>query len=221
MAAISNTYVDSLLGERERVLLVTHQHVTMLFKSMLWEIVLALVILIVVSILYFGNIFSMAVFGYALLLIPLFGAIADIMVWHNREYVVTNRRVIQVAGIFNKDVTDSSLEKVNDVKMEQSFLGRLFNYGDVDILTASELGVNQFHMINDPVRFKTAMLNAKEEMGHGTDEDYIARGAPANVEVDPRHIPDVIARLDQLRRQGAISEQEFQQKKTELLRRIE
>lgn len=218
---MTNSYIGSLLGERERVLLVTHQHFFMLLKSMLWEIMLTLVFIIVVSILYFGNIVPLAVFGYALLLIPLVGAIADIVVWHNREYIVTNRRVIQVAGIFNKDVTDSSLEKVNDVKMEQSFLGRLFNYGDVEILTASELGANKFHMIDNPVRFKTAMLNAKEEMGHGNGDDFVARAAPASAEVDPRHIPDLIARLDQLRHQGAISEQEFQQKKAELLRRIE
>jgi hypothetical protein len=38
--------------------------------------------------------------------------------------------------------------------------------------------------------------------------------------LDPKDIPDLIARLDALRRQGALSEAEFQNKKAELLRRI-
>ena len=99
------------------------------------------------------------------MLVPLVGILNDIMVWRNKAYIVTNRRVIQISGVFNKDVVDSSLEKVNDVKMSQSFLGRMFEYGDIEILTASELGVNLFHQIAEPVEFKTAMLNAKEKLG--------------------------------------------------------
>src|SRR5215213_3882500 len=86
------------------------------------------------------------------------------LVWYNRQYVVTNRRVIQISGLFSKDVVDSSLEKVNDVKMNQTFFGRLFDYGDIEILTASEVGANVFKRIGDPVKFKTAMLNAKEQL---------------------------------------------------------
>jgi uncharacterized membrane protein YdbT with pleckstrin-like domain len=43
------------------------------------------------------------------------------MKWKNHQYIITNRRVIQINGIVNKNVTDSSLEKVNDVHMTQSF----------------------------------------------------------------------------------------------------
>ena len=31
-----------------------------------------------------------------------------------------------ISGVLGKDVVDSSLEKVNDVKMSQSFFGRMF-----------------------------------------------------------------------------------------------
>jgi uncharacterized membrane protein YdbT with pleckstrin-like domain len=86
------------------------------------------------------------------------------LIWSNREYVVTNRRVIQVSGTFNKRVTDSSLEKVNDVKMVQSFFGRLFNFGDLEILTASEAGIDKLSWLADPIHFKTTMLDAKERM---------------------------------------------------------
>ena len=88
----------------------------------------------------------------------------DILIWWNRQYIITSLRVIQISGVINKNLTDSSLEKVNDVKLSQSIVGRLFDYGDVEILTASELGVNLFRRIGNPVGFKTAMVNAKQDL---------------------------------------------------------
>jgi uncharacterized membrane protein YdbT with pleckstrin-like domain len=127
--------------------------------------------------------------------------------------VVTNRRLIQVFGVFNKNVTDSSLEKVNDVKMDQSFFGRIFGYGDIEILTASELGVNRFTMIGNPVRFKTAMLNAKVQLESGA----LDRGQLQPKQPD---IPTMIAQLAALREKGIVSEEEFQKKKADLLSRL-
>ncbi len=216
-----DSYIENLLGEKERVVFTTHQHIFILLSTMTWELLFTLVTLVVVTLLWIFQVSPLAPVGYALLLIPLVGMVADFMDWTNREFIITNRRVIQVAGVFNKNVTDSSLEKVNDVKLEQSFLGRMFNYGDVEILTASELGVNVFKKIGDPIRFKTAMLNAKEQMGF--EENGYPRAAAQPVqpaELSANQIPDLIARLDELRRQGAISESEFQNKKAELLRKI-
>ena len=78
--------------------------------------------------------------GLLLLLIPLASLVSEVLAWTNHKYVVTNRRVIQIFGVFNKNVTDLSLEKVNDVKMEQSAFGRMFNFGDIEILTAASWG---------------------------------------------------------------------------------
>jgi uncharacterized membrane protein YdbT with pleckstrin-like domain len=157
----------------------------------------------------FGN--PLAAFGFLLALIPLAIMTWDILTWNNHQYVVTNRRVIQVAGIFNKNVVDSSLEKVNDVKMTQSFFGRLFDYGDVEILTASETGDNLFKRIGDPIKFKTAMLNAKEKLGYEGTGTHAQRA---------ESIPDQIAELDGLRKQGNLTEEEFKAKKKELLAKM-
>jgi uncharacterized membrane protein YdbT with pleckstrin-like domain len=132
----------------------------------------------------------------------------DYLIWGNRKFVVTTRRVIQVSGVFSKNVTDSSLEKVNDVKMEQSFLGRLLDYGDIEILTASELGANLFRRIGRPIRFKTAMLNAKAKL----ETEQASGGRRQELDV-----PTLIAQLDGLRKQGVLTEEEFQKKKAELL----
>jgi len=159
---MKNRYVNSLLGESERILLVSRQHWFVLFASILTEIIIMIIILAIFTAAVFYSPF--AAIGFSLLVFPLVSMILDILKWYNRLYIVSNRRVIQVNGIINKNVIDSSLEKVNDVKMTQSFFGRIFDYGDIEILTASELGANLFRRIGDPVHFKTAMLNAKEGM---------------------------------------------------------
>jgi hypothetical protein len=88
--------------------------------------------------------------------------------WRNQEWLITTRRVVRAEGILNKSMADSSLEKINDARLTQSWVGRVFNYGTLDILTAAEevggTSVADFPMIADPVQFKVAMLNQKELM---------------------------------------------------------
>lgn len=205
-------YVESLLAEREKIILSTRQHWFLLVSAIVVEVI---VILIIISLMIIaGSVFPdlallIGASGMILLLLPTSTLIRDILVWMNRQYIVTNRRVIQISGILNKNVTDSALAKVTDVKMEQSALGRLFDYGDVEILTASEFGVNLFHRIDEPINFKTAMLNAKEKLEQGELIDQ-----PAG------DILSLIASLDHLRQEGILTEEEFKQKKADLLARM-
>jgi uncharacterized membrane protein YdbT with pleckstrin-like domain len=206
---MATNYLEGLLGDREQILFETHQHWFVLFGKIFLE--LLLIAVIIGSSLIAYPFYPIAIYGLVLVLVPLIGILNDILVWRNKAYIVTNRRVIQISGVFNKDVVDSSLEKVNDVKMSQSFLGRMFDFGDIEILTASELGVNLFHQIGNPVEFKTAMLNAKERLG------FEEIGAVAQAIED---IPTMIEKLDSLRKRGILSEAEFQQKKAELLAKM-
>lgn len=156
-------YLSEILSNQEEVLLITRPHWFVLIgKTILW--ILALVALLTVSAV-------MAVTAPPVFFIPLVLAVVPLgfwfweyLVWSNRMNVMTDRRVIQMEGVFNKHVSDSMLEKLNDVKTSQSFFGRMFGYGDIELLTASEQGVNVLRMINDPLGFKREMLNAKERM---------------------------------------------------------
>ena len=214
---VKKGYINRMLGEQENILLTTRQHWFVVFASIFFELVVIIVIIIasVLAALLLPAILG-PIAGLVAAILPVFAllpiatGIYDIVTWWNRQYIVTSRRVIQISGIFNKNVIDSSLEKVNDVKLQQSVLGRLFDYGDVEILTASELGANLFRRIEDPIRFKTAMLNAKENLESGND---IGRKRGED-------IPTLINQLDELRKKGILSEQEFLQKKAELLAKI-
>jgi uncharacterized membrane protein YdbT with pleckstrin-like domain len=206
---MAKNYVQNMLGENERILLITRQHWFVLFSSIIAEIVVTLIVIAGISAMMFMN--PMVGFGFLLVLVPLAIMLRDILAWNNHQYIVTNRRVIQSSGIFNKDVVDSSLEKVNDVKMTQTFFGRLFDYGDIEILTASEAGDNLFKRIGDPVKFKTAMLNAKEKLGYEGTSSHAQHA---------ESIPSQIAELDELRKQGIVTDAEFQAKKKELLAKM-
>jgi uncharacterized membrane protein YdbT with pleckstrin-like domain len=207
-----DAYLESLLGEREKIVLMSRQHWLLLVREVLVEsiaIAAIFALVTVIWILWVPN--PLIALAYALLIFPILSLLRDVTVWSSHKYLVTTRRVIQIFGVINKNVTDSSLEKVNDVKMEQSALGRLFNYGDIEILTASEFGVNRFTRISDPVRFKTAMLNAKEQLD-GDRVDLMKHPA--------MDVPALIAGLDALRKQGALTDEEFEAKKADLLARL-
>jgi hypothetical protein len=166
------SYARNLLSRGEEVVFETRQH---------WFAVLARTwIAVIVAILSFAIlIWQSTADDWALRgilqigsLLALVGSLAfiglKIWSWRNQEYLVTTRRVIKAEGIFNKNMGDSSLEKVNDAHLTQSWVGRIFDYGTLDILTAAEDAeremLNDFEMIAEPVQFKIAMLNAKEQL---------------------------------------------------------
>jgi hypothetical protein len=177
--------------------------------------------------------------------------------WHilrylNQEYVLTNRRVIQVQGVLNKTSMDSSLEKINDARLEQSVFGRMFGFGDLEILTAADTGVDRFRMIRNPIGFKKAMLDAKHEYERdvaggsyapspplrsepigrppaaapvtgGVGDDTVSANTPGrapNAALSPDELTRTLASLADLRDRGAISPEEYERKKADLLSRL-
>ena len=208
---MSDKYLKSLLGDNEKVLFVTHQHWLVLAGEILFESLLSIALIVVVTLMYFLWILNpLVLLGYLLLIFPLLSLFRDVLIWSNRKYVVTDRRVIQLAGVFNKNVTDSSLDKVNDVKLTQSFMGRMLGYGNIEILTASELGVNLFTHIGTPIQYKAVMINAKEKLER----------APAAPTRPAPNLADLLTQLDALRQHGVLTEEEFQVKKADLLKKM-
>ncbi len=213
-------YLNSLLGTNEKILLECRQHWFVFVRNIFVEgIAIFSIILLVSSILLFwapGTNNSWVIFGYLLILFPIISLVFDFFQWWNRKYIITDFRVIQISGIINKDVIDSALEKINDVKLTQSFFGRIFNFGTIEILTASEIGINKIRTLGSPIRFKTTMINAKEDMDR--DDDHPRHGGAAPKLAND--IPSLISQLDNLRQQGILTPEEFQLKKEELLKRM-
>lgn len=221
---MTDSYLKRLLAEREQIHLIAHQHWLILLRNLIPEIAL-IILTIILTIVWMGMLPNPAFLWFlGLIILPVVSMIRDVLVWRSHMYIITSRRVIQLIGVVNKNVIDSSLEKVNDVKMEQNVMGRMFNYGDVEILTASEMGVNRFAMLGNPVLFKTTMLNAKGLLENGdrirpvTAEEkaaYAPQSAGGRAEV-----LDLLTRLGELKERGVLTEAEFQTKKNDLLSRL-
>ena len=111
-----------------------------------------------------------------------------------------------MSRLIAKNLPDSSLKKVNDVKMTQSMFGRMLDMGDIEILTASELGVNRLSYIAKPIQLKTAMPNAKAKLELGE----LAVALTMN-------IPEAIEEFEKLHKKGVLTDAEFNNKKAELL----
>ena len=160
------SYADGLLSTGERIVHRARQHWLVLLWGARLPIaaIVAALLLVVLSQnttspardLLFLLTAALAIGGLAFLLWAT-------LHYMNTEFILTNRRVVQAEGVLNKRATDSSLEKINDAVLTQSMFGRVFGFGDLDILTAAEQGIERFRMIVDPIGFKRAMLDAKHE----------------------------------------------------------
>ncbi len=205
------------------------------FAQRIWRAALAGILILVFSLIMLISPQARVTGWIALViaLVPAFELVRIFSDWLNERYIITNRRVMEVRGIINKHVRDSALEKVNDVELDQSVIGRVLGYGTVQIITGSDIGVNMFRRISNPVRFKREMLNAKEDL-HQTApladaEEGIARRPAAQPDKAPlpdpdaqatADIPDLIDELAELHKKGVLSDEEFQAKKSELLARL-
>jgi hypothetical protein len=194
------------------------------FAWSIWQAALAGILIFAVALILmlYPGFRPLGWIALVIALAPLVEMVRIFLDWFNERYIITNRRVMVVRGTINKHTSDSALEKVNDVVLTQSIVGRILRYGTVQIITGSDVGVNMFRRISKPVRFKRAMLNAKEEM-HSAPAGAHAGGrtmAETADSAEDSEIPDLILELDELRQKGILSEEEFQTKKLELLERL-
>jgi len=257
------SYADGLLSTGERILYRNKQHPFVFIWGARYSIlalVFAFLVLMIRSGLGSGGVNDTLsnILGWATAIL-FFGGLAvaawTILRYFNQEYVLTNRRVIQVEGVFNRNATDSSLEKINDAVLTQSVFGRMFDFGDLTVLTASESGIETMRMIRSPIVYKKKMLDAKHDYEVDMERagwapgpplrdgpasqgspgattaasastaasvapPAIASAPPPDRTSDPAEVTRTLASLADLRDRGAISAEEYDSKKADLLGRL-
>jgi uncharacterized membrane protein YdbT with pleckstrin-like domain len=235
------TYADSLLTQGEVVLRREKKHWLSLFLEsrlsiLLWAI--AILVLVVVFARKTSDTINDGLSIGALVIIALGLAFFAWRWWHwtTDEYIITSRRLLKVEGIINKRSADSNLEKINDAILDENFLGRILDYGDLDILTAAEVAVDRYRMLNHAKAFKKQMLTAKHalEDGHSYSDvaspplmASVAASAPPAVPRSqsghadtPEEVTEALVQLATLRDSGAITAADYETKKQELLGRL-
>jgi len=164
---VSIEYVQQQLGASERVVYTERHHWVFFVAEMIKWILFAAVVLVLIILLRVWWLPDASWVWWLLLvfLVPAVRIAWGFLSWRMNVYALTNRRVIESTGVLSKRVADSSLEKLKDIVLKQSILGRMLSYGDIVVLTASAgAGINDLKQIRRPMQFKTQMVNAKEEL---------------------------------------------------------
>jgi len=240
-------YLDNLLASGEQPIRRTHRHWFVLVADARYAI-FAWVLAVLLDVVSGALPDSLRpILGWVIVVLVVGGLLYlawQVLRWQNEEFVVTSRRVMQTEGVVNKRVVDSSLEKINDAILSESIFGRIFGFGDLEILTASESGISLLRMLPRPDAFKRAMLDAKHDLemelsGARPLPSPAIRAAmpapapspaapagpadaapPAQSPMSADDVTRTLASLADLRDRGAISADEYEAKKADLLKRL-
>jgi len=134
-----SSYIDSVIGAGEKV---EHQA-----KVSIWSMI--------------------PLFLLGLILLPLFGIglifwIVAVLRYTSTELAITNKKIIAKFGFIKRDTIELLLPKAESIQVNQSILGRIFNYGSVVV---SGAGNPQAPVpgIANPIEFRKRFMEIQED----------------------------------------------------------
>lgn len=230
---------SDILDENEHVYGVFRQHYIFLVGQIVTEFILLSLVFVAMSmvgmVLAQFNLeegwISPILYGVLSVtaVVLLVSGIIDFMRWYYSATIVSTRRLIRRTGIFQRSVTDMSLQRISEISMTQSFWGRMVGYADFMIMSESETG-EELRGVMSPIEFRTALDDAR--VGEARDFVSGARGQtppttnrmggvampPSTTQViaasaDEAHRLQMWSMLEALFEQGILSEDELESKR--------
>ncbi len=157
----------------------------------------------------------------------------NVIVWRTAEFAVTNLRVVREEGFISRRSSATLLASISDVQSRVGLLGKPLGYGDLAIFTQSgAAGSDHFKTITKPEDFRNAILTHKMEVAKAADARPAsaapAGAAPVAAASTASAVPsaaatdaaEALSRLADLRDRGAITAEDYEAKKAELLARM-
>ena len=230
-------YVEDLLASNEQVVYETRKHwVAPLFGTVAGTLLtIGGIAGLIGAWIWFDGWLNTLVLGSGLvaLLVGLGLLARSVVMWLSEVYVVTNQKVMKVSGILKKTAEGSALEKINDITLSQSLLGRWLGYGTLSVLTAADESNLHYTTMREPMEFRRSILDQKqvfEQADARAIADAVRQSAPVSPPASESapaasapsadEITSTIERLRQMRDAGTITNEEFEAKKAELLDRL-
>jgi uncharacterized membrane protein YdbT with pleckstrin-like domain len=231
-------YPDKFLSEGEEVVFDVHHHPVVLWRPFLLVLFYTIAWLVL---LFTVNSFSSGwplLVGAALLAALLAVFIWKVEAWLHVNLVLTNHRLIYRAGVLSRRAWEIPLSGIIDISLAQTVGGRSIGLGDLAIKSYGESGQMPFLWLRHPDRLKQKILEQvhKETWPAAGDPSAIAEEVARTLEraqptreiaaVPPERPPlyseivDQIERLEELRRRGVLSDEEFRKAKDGLLSRL-
>jgi uncharacterized membrane protein YdbT with pleckstrin-like domain len=137
----------------------------------------------------------------------LWHAARRIVAWATSHFVVTSDRLIHRSGWFAKQSMEIPLERISDVRFHQGAFERLIGAGDLTIESPGEYGQETFTDIRRPEHVQKVVY----EMTEANQQRM------ATTSSRPASVADELAKLDRLRDDGVLTEEEFEAQKARLL----
>lgn len=137
--------------------------------------------------------------------------------WATTRLVLTTGRIIERRGVLGRVSREIPLAAVTEIGVRRTLAERMLRTGDVIIESPARDGAEVFTHLPRPALIRDeiyAQMNAGRFGGPGP-----SFGGPGPTG-GGTSIPEQIRALDQLRREGALTDAEFERKKAELLDRL-
>jgi len=147
------SYLDKVLQPGETVI---HR------AKLSWTLYIPGLLMLVLALLAYGfvlNLFPQQQIA-ALAALVILGVPALYMLlraWFERwitEIAITNLRIILKRGFIRRHTIEMNMDKVESVDVDQSLLGRLFNYGDITVRGVGS-GFEPIRRVGDPLTFRS------------------------------------------------------------------
>lgn len=151
------SYVSRTLGSKERVLFLTGYH--WLYWLGVSIIALPLVVLALGTLPYDGVDFLYLAISVVPFLYGVYYFVHGIAL----EVAVTTDRFVKKTGLVSITSEEVSLDKIEEVNVSESILGRIFGYGSVDV-HGTGAGAIHVTMVTDPVRLRREIQTAREQL---------------------------------------------------------
>jgi uncharacterized membrane protein YdbT with pleckstrin-like domain len=217
-------YPPKLINEGETLVLDLKPH-----WWFFWKHILAGFIILVVVLLWSGTIgidddFSRYFIAIGILVYAGF-VVEKYFTWSYTHFVLTDRRVISRSGIVSKRGTEIPLDRINNIDFHQRIWERVIGAGDLDIESAGKDGQSHFENVRHPDMvqqeiYRQMEVNARRQASWHADASLDRAAATAIPVAAPPDVAEQIGKLATLRDQGAITTEEFEAKKAELLDRM-
>ncbi len=181
-AGVRNASMQGLLaGVVPAHLLDDGEQIILAIKPSMWFIVfdsartVAVVLALMVSLRYLGEGISYHLSQRAsqlAVIIILIQFLFSFLTWMSRLYVLTDRRVMRIMGIFNIDVFEAPLNKIQNTFLTLAIHERLFNLGSVHIATAGTGKIEaSWKNINKPLEVHELLRAAMRKSQQKTPRD--------------------------------------------------
>jgi len=217
-------YPPKLINEGETLVLDLKPHWWFFWKHIVAGAVVLIVVVLWSSTIGLDNSFSKYFVAIGILVYAGF-VVEKYFAWTYTHFVLTDRRVISRSGIVSKRGTEIPLDRINNIDFSQRIWERVIGAGDLSIESAGKDGQSHFENVRHPDMvqqeiYRQMEVNARRQASWHAEA---ASSRPAPVAAVPVATPDVadqISKLATLRDQGAITTEEYEAKKAELLDRM-